>query len=120
MVPSLLPVNTEVNISGRLHSMHQIQLHIRDDTVGLEDVESRTIILSGISQSCPNLQFGSTQVLIKDDDSKKLRFTLLTSHLCSDFILGTYLNFQYVKQKSLKLIKSARSDVKIQSCLEPI
>ena len=77
MVPSLLPVNTEVNISGRLHSMHQIQLHIRDDNVGLEAVENRTIVLSAISQSCHNLQFGNTQILIKDDDSKKLRFTLL-------------------------------------------
>lgn len=121
VVPSLLPVNTEVNISGRLHSMHQIQLHIRDDNVGLEAVENRTIVLSAIpSQSCHNLQFGNTQILIKDDDSKKLRFTLLTSHLCNNFILGTYLNFQYVKQKSLKLSKSARSDVRIQTCLEPI
>lgn len=77
VVPSLLPVNTEVNISGRLHSMHQIQLHIRDDNVGLEAVENRTIVLSAISQSCHNLQFGNTQILIKDDDSKKLRFTLL-------------------------------------------
>ena len=91
VVPSLLPVNTEVNISGRLHSMHQIQLHIRDDIVGFEAVENRTIIVSAISQSCHNLQFGRTQVLIKDDDSKKLRFTLLTSHLCNTFILGTYL-----------------------------
>ena len=120
VVPSLLPVNTEVNISGRLHSTHQIQLHIRDDNVGLEAVENRTIVLSAISQSCHNLQSGNTQILIKDDDSKKLRFTLLTSHLCNDFTLGTYLNFQYVKQKSLKLSKYARSDVRIQTCLEPI
>ena len=83
VVPSLLPVNTEVNVSGRHHSMHQIQLHIRDDIVGLEAVESRTIVVSLISQNCHNLQFGSTQVLIKDDDSKELRFT---SHLCNDFL----------------------------------
>ena len=34
----------------------------------------------------PNVQLGSTQVLIEDDDSKELKFTLLTFYLCNDFI----------------------------------
>lgn len=86
VVPSLLPLNTELNISGRLHSTHQIQLYIRDDIVGLENVESRTIVVSAVSRNCHNVQSGSTQVLIEDDDSKKLKSTLLTSHLSNDFI----------------------------------
>ena len=86
VVTSLLPVNTELNISGRLHSMHQIQLYIRDDNVGLENVENRTIVVSAVSRNCHNVQLGSTQVLIEDDDSKELKFTLLTFYLCNDFI----------------------------------
>ena len=86
VVTSLLPVNTELNISGRLHSTHQIQLYIRDDIVGLENVESRTIVVSAVSQNCHNVQLGSTQVLIEDDDGKELKFTLLTFYLCNDFI----------------------------------
>ena len=86
VVTSLLPVNTELNISGRLHPTHQIQLYIRDDIVGLENVESRTIVVSAVSRNCHNVQLGSTQVLIEDDDSKELKFTLLTFYLCNDFI----------------------------------
>lgn len=74
LVPSLSPVNAEFTEMGQLRTYH-LQLQIRDDSVGLEDPENRTLSLSAISHHCYDVQFtpyGQTQVIILDDDSMQV------------------------------------------------
>jgi len=74
LVPSLSPVNVEFTEMGQLHT-YDLQLQIRDDSIGLEDPENRTLSLSAISHHCYDVQFtpyGQTQVIILDDDSMQV------------------------------------------------
>ena len=72
--PSLSPVNSEFTEMGQLRTYH-LQLQIRDDSVGLEDPENRTLSLLALSHHCYDVQFtpyGQTQVIVLDDDSMQV------------------------------------------------
>jgi len=81
-------VNVEFTEMGQLHT-YQLQLQIRDDSIGLEDLENRTLSLSAISHHCYDVQFtpyGQTQVIILDDDSKMIIHTQISSYIDATMI----------------------------------